>query len=155
MATTQPMAVPTATTGGGGAQRRLLHNAAWYILLCLIGVVTILPFLWILFTSFKGPTDTIVSMPPQLFPHDPTVANYLRVWNQLPMGRFFLNSLTVSVCTVLMNVVVCALAAYPLAKMRFRGREVIFYLLLATMIVPRAAYLYPELCPGRERLSLL
>jgi len=73
---------------------------------------------------------------PQLIPRDPTLANFVRVWNQLPIGRFFLNSITVAVCTTGFNVLVTSLAAYPLAKMKFPGREAIFYLLLATLIVP-------------------
>jgi putative chitobiose transport system permease protein len=90
----------------------------------------------VLFTSFKGPNDPIVSVPPQLIPHDPTLDNYLRVWRQLPVWRFYLNSIFVSFSIVVLNTLVCALAAYPLAKMNFRGRNAIFYALLATFIVP-------------------
>lgn len=117
-------------------RRKTLHIWLWYTVLLLISVVTVVPFLWILVTSFKGPMDQIVSVPPQLIPRDPTFANYVRVWNQLPVDRFFLNSVLVAVCTVGLNVLVCSLAAYPLAKMEFRGRDAIFYLLLATIIVP-------------------
>lgn len=117
-------------------RRKALQTAFWYAMLFLISLVTVVPFLWIFLTSFKGPLDQIVSVPPQLIPHDPTFANYVRVWNQLPVGRFFLNSTFVAACTVGLNVLVCSLAAYPLAKMRFRGRELLFYLLLATIIVP-------------------
>jgi putative chitobiose transport system permease protein len=117
-------------------RRKELHTVFWYTVLLLISLITVVPFLWILLTSFKGPLDQIVSMPPQLVPHDPTFDNYVRVWNQLPVGRFFLNSILVAVCTVGLNVLVCSLAAYPLAKMRFRGRDLIFYLLLVTIIVP-------------------
>ena len=106
------------------------------MLLVLIAVGMVLPFLWIFLTSFKGPSDVIYSIPPQLIPHDPTLANYVRVWNQLPIARFFLNSLIVAGVTVVLNVLITALAAYPFAKMKFRGRDIIFYLLLATFIVP-------------------
>jgi putative chitobiose transport system permease protein len=101
-----------------------------------MAVITIFPFVWVFFTSFKGPNDAVFSVPPQLIPHDPTFANYLRVWNQLPMLNFFLNSITVAVSTVILNILVTSLAAYPFAKMNFRGRDAIFYLLLATFIVP-------------------
>lgn len=117
-------------------RRKTLHTWLWYAVLLSISAVTVVPFLWILVTSFKGPMDQIVSVPPQLIPRDPTFANYIRVWNQLPVDRFFLNSVFVAVCTVGLNVLVCSLAAYPLAKMEFRGRDAIFYLLLATIIVP-------------------
>ena len=117
-------------------RRKALQTVFWYAVLILISLVTVVPFLWIFLTSFKGPLDQVVSVPPQLIPRDPTFANYVRVWNQLPVGKFFLNSIFVAVCTVTLNVLVCSLAAYPLAKMRFRGRDAIFYLLLATIIVP-------------------
>ena len=117
-------------------RRKAWQTTFWYAMLLLISLVTVMPFLWIFLTSLKGPLDQIVSVPPQLIPHDPTFDNYVRVWNQLPVGRFFLNSIFVAVCTVGLNVLVCSLAAYPLAKMKFPGRDLIFYLLLATLIVP-------------------
>jgi len=118
------------------APRRALETVAWYIILCLVAAVTVFPFVWVVFTSFKGPNDAVFSVPPQLIPRNPTLANYVRVWDQLPIGRFFANSILVAGGTVVLNLVFTSLAAYPLAKMRFPGREVIFYLLLATFIVP-------------------
>jgi putative chitobiose transport system permease protein len=116
--------------------RRGVENALVYLILLIVAVVTVFPFVWILFTSFKGPNDPIVSVPPQLIPQDPTFANYQRVWNQLPVWRFYLNSVFVSFAVVVLNTLFAALAAYPLAKMKFRGRDAIFYSLLATFIVP-------------------
>jgi putative chitobiose transport system permease protein len=116
--------------------RHVIEKIFWYILLLILTLITVIPFLWIFLTSFKGPNDPILSVPPQLIPRDPTLANYVRVWNQLPVGLFFLNSITAAVFTTGLNVLVTALAAYPLAKMKFRGRDTIFYLLLATLIVP-------------------
>jgi len=124
------------TDGQLASIRRIFGNATLYFILCLVAVVTIFPFVWVLFTSFKGPNDPIVSVPPQLIPLDPTFANYVRVWNQLPVWRFYLNSILVAAAIVVLNTLFSALAAYPLAKMKFRGREVIFYSLLATFIVP-------------------
>lgn len=108
----------------------------WYVILTSVALVTVLPFLWMLVTSIKGPADAIASVPPQLVPNDPTLANYLRVLDQLPILTFFFNSISVSLAVTGLNVLVASLAAYPLAKMRFRGREAIFYVLLATLIVP-------------------
>jgi putative chitobiose transport system permease protein len=116
--------------------RQLMENSFWYIVLSLVAVVTVFPFVWVFFTSFKGPNDPIFSVPPQLVPHDPTIANYLRVWDLLPVGRFYLNSILVTFGVVIFNMLFTALAAYPLAKMKFWGRDAIFYLLLATYIVP-------------------
>jgi len=116
--------------------RQVIEKILLYVVLCLVAVVTIFPFVWVFFTSLKGPNDPIVSVPPQLIPQDPTLANYVRVWNQLPVWRFYLNSVIVTLSVVVLNTLFTALAAYPLAKMKFRGRDAIFYLLLATYIVP-------------------
>jgi putative chitobiose transport system permease protein len=118
-------------------RRRFTVRAAfWYALLVSMSVVTVFPFLWILLTSLKGPNDAIFSVPPQFLPNDPTLANYARVADTLPVARFFLNSIVVTVSVTVLNTLIAALAAYPLAKMRFPGREALFYLLLATLIVP-------------------
>ena len=132
---------PAAVVAARAAKRRrgrrqLISNAAWYVVLTLLAVITVFPFLWMLLTSLKGPLDPIASVPPQLLPGHPTLANYERVLASLPILRFFFNSITVSVIVCVLNVLVSAMAAYPLAKMRFKGRDAIFYLLLATLIVP-------------------
>lgn len=118
------------------AIRSLSSALFWYLILLLIASVTIFPFIWVLLTSIKGMDDPIYTIPLQLLPRHPTFANYVRVFNQLPIANFFLNSVLVSVVTVILNLIFTSLAAYPFAKMNFPGREVIFYLLLATFIVP-------------------
>ena len=116
--------------------RRIVSSGLWYVLLTAIAVITVFPFFWMLMTSLKGPLDPITSVPPQFIPSDPTLANYQHVLDALPIPRFFLNSTFVAIAVGALNVLVAALAAYPLAKMRFPGRDAIFYLLLATLIVP-------------------
>jgi len=117
-------------------RRHIAETLFWYVILLAIAAITVLPLAWTLLTSLKGPHDAIFSVPPQLLPQDPTLDNYARVWRQLPVGNFFLNSILVAVATTTLNVLLTALAAYPFAKMKFRGRDTIFYLLLATFIVP-------------------
>lgn len=130
------MASTQTTKNSGRATRRLLEYILWYTLLIFVSLVTIFPFLWIFLTALKGPTDAVYSTPPQIFPRDPTFANFIRVWQQLPVDNFFLNSIITAVATTGLNVLFTSLAAYPFAKMNFPGRELIFYLLLATLIVP-------------------
>jgi putative chitobiose transport system permease protein len=117
-------------------RRRLVEAAIWYVVLVSISLVTILPFVWMLLTSLKGPQDPIFSVPPQFVPAHPTLDNYGKVLATLPILSFFRNSIVVALSVTLLSVLVTALAAYPLAKMRFPGREAIFYLLLGTLIVP-------------------
>jgi putative chitobiose transport system permease protein len=131
------MAQTQATTiRAGAAHRKIWENTFWYVLLLLVSLGTVFPFLWIFLTAFKGPTDAVYSTPPQLIPHDPTFDNFIRVWNQLPVGNFFLNSIVVAMGTTGLSVLITSLAAYPFAKMKFPGRDAIFYFLLATLIVP-------------------
>lgn len=127
---------PAAAARSRAAHRQMFETIFWYVILITIAVITAFPFVWVFFTSFKGPTDAIYSVPPQLIPQEPTLANYARVWNQLPVANFFLNSVIVATATVGLNLLITSLAAYPFAKMKFRGRDAIFYLLLATFIVP-------------------
>ena len=117
-------------------RRARVVSALWYAVFALIALITVFPFAWILLTSFKGPGDILFAVPPPVIPHDWTLANYGKVLAALPVPRFFLNSILVSVTLTALNVLVTSLAAYPLAKMQFRGRDAIFYLLLATLIVP-------------------
>lgn len=117
-------------------RKQIFETTFWYLVLVAMALITVVPFLWIFLTSFKGPHDAIVSIPPQFIPTDPTFDNYIRVWNQLPIGRFFLNSVIVGVSATVANLLITSLAAYPLAKIKFAGRDAIFYLLLATFIVP-------------------
>jgi putative chitobiose transport system permease protein len=134
-----PLAVARPRTARRPARRRVrsaLEAAVWYVVLSIVALITIFPFAWILLTSLKGPGDLLFSTPPTFLPTDPTLANYGKVLDQLPIPKFFLNSIVASTTTTVLNVLVAALAAYPLAKMRFRFREPIFYLLLATLIVP-------------------
>jgi putative chitobiose transport system permease protein len=131
---------PAAVLGGrrarSGRRRRAASTAGWYVVLTGLAVITVFPFLWMLLTSLKGPADPITSVPPQFIPGHPTLANYQKVLASLPILTFFQNSIVVAVLVTGLNVLVSAMAAYPLAKMQFRGREAIFYLLLATLIVP-------------------
>jgi len=119
-----------------GGARRPIEAAIWYLVLITMAVITVFPFAWILLTSLKGPKDILFTIPPTFLPVDPTLDNYRRVLASLPIPKFFLNSIVAAIAVTVFNVIVSSLAAYPLAKMQFRFREPIFYLLLATLIVP-------------------
>ena len=134
MATARAETLPVPVARRGGRSRWSV--VFWYAVLLSFSVITVFPFLWILLTSLKGPGDAIFSVPPQFLPNDPTLANYGKVLDRLPVAKFFLNSIIVTVAITLLNTLIASLAAYPLAKMRFRGREVLFYILLATLVVP-------------------
>jgi len=125
--------------------RRLATASVWYALLILIALVTVFPFAWILLTSIKGPTDLLFSTPPQLLPHDPTFENYGHVLDALPIPKFFVNSIAASSATTIFNVLVASMAAYPLAKLRFRGREAIQLTYIPSYLLARTFNYYDSL----------
>ncbi|MGE5074185.1 MAG: hypothetical protein ACM3MF_12220, partial [Anaerolineae bacterium] len=96
MSTTRTEKLYSVPTVRAPSLRKVAETAMWYAVLILIALVTVFPFVWVLFTSLKGPNDAIYSVPPQLIPHDFTLENYRRVWQQLPVLRFLLNSVVVT-----------------------------------------------------------
>ncbi|MEM8543124.1 MAG: carbohydrate ABC transporter permease [Cyanobacteria bacterium P01_H01_bin.119] len=103
----------------------------------------LLPLLWLVSTAFKAPTENIFTFPPEFIPRSPTFSNFITVWQSNPFGRYFFNSVVVAVLTVGLNLLFCALAAYPLARLQFRGREVIFTLIVSTILIPFQIVMIP------------
>ena len=120
-----------------------MKTVGTYLLLCAIAFVMLFPLLWLIGTSFKSPTEDIFSFPPQLLPAAPTLKNFQTVWETYPFGQYLTNSAIVAILTVSLNLLFCSLAAYPLARLKFRGREVIFALVLATIVIPFQIVMIP------------
>lgn len=125
-------------------QRLRFWQHVWlYVLLGAIAIVMLIPLVWLISTSLKSPTEDIFQFPPQLFPSQPTLQNFVTVWRTNPFGRYLFNSTLVAVLTVGLNLLFCALAAYPLARLNFRGREVFFTLIVATIMIPFQIVMIP------------
>lgn len=107
-----------------------------YVLLLAVLALTVGPFLWQLSTSLKGPHEDIFSSPPKLLPGDPTLDNYTRVADTIPVWDYALNSLKVATANVLTNCIGSALAGYALARMRYRGRRAATLAFILAMLVP-------------------
>ncbi|MCU0566445.1 MAG: carbohydrate ABC transporter permease [Oculatellaceae cyanobacterium Prado106] len=103
----------------------------------------LLPLLWLVSTAFKSPTENIFQFPPQLIPAQPTIQNFVQVWQSNPFGQYLFNSILVAVLTVSLNLLFCSLAAYPLARLNFRGREAIFMLVVSTILIPFQIVMIP------------
>jgi putative chitobiose transport system permease protein len=117
--------------------------ALMYGLLAGIAMVMLLPLLWLVSTAFKAPTENIFGFPPQFIPQSPTFSNFVKVWQTNPFGRYFFNSTLVASITVSLNLLFCSLAAYPLARLTFKGREVIFSLIVSTILIPFQIVMIP------------
>ena len=114
-----------------------------YGVLGAIALVMLLPLLWLLSTALKSPNENIFQFPPQFLPAEPTLQNFITVWQQNPFGQYFFNSILVAVLTVGLNLLFCSLAAYPLARLRFKGREALFSLIVATILIPFQIVMIP------------
>lgn len=104
--------------------------------MALLAFVTTFPFLWLLATSLRA-TGTVFAFPPVLIPHPPTLANFVGVWKTMPLARFFANTVYITGVGIALTLFVSALAGYPLARMRFPGRDLIFYAIVGSLMLPQ------------------
>lgn len=146
---TSDQAVPTVTQLEQGARSRrrrrtneLLGRISIYTLLLAGSVVFIIPFLWMLSTSLK-PSQEVFTYPPNLIPSRIVWQNYIDGWTILPFNTFLTNSLIVTVSNVVGNLLSCSVVAFGFARLRARGREFLFLLVLATLMIPREVTIVP------------
>lgn len=123
--------------------KKFLSGFLSHFVLILVSLLSILPFVWLVSTSFKGIDENIFAYPPVFMPKDFTFANYSGVCERVDLMRYFYNSLIVSLLTVVLNLVFSALAGYPLARMKFGGKKFFFFAILATIMVPFQAIMLP------------
>lgn len=114
-----------------------------YVGLSAIAFIMLFPLFWLIGTSLKSPTENIFSFPPQLLPSQPTLGNFIKVWQTNPFGRYLFNSTIVAIFTVGINLLFCALAAYPLARLDFRGRNLMFAGIVSTIMIPFQIVMIP------------
>src|SRR5215211_1443426 len=131
------MHVDAATPADGSVehQRRLLRLVLRYACLTVLAVIVLAPIYVTIVNSLLRP-DQIAAKPPSLFPTDPQWHSYREAWNAGHMGRYLLNSAVVTTLIVLGQVTFAILAAYAFAFLEFPGRNLLFVLFLATMMVP-------------------
>lgn len=106
-----------------------------HLFLFATGLLIAMPIFLALFTSFKLPND-VTNYPPTLLPNVWTFENYVTAWTSKPFGRFFLNSIIQTGVIVLFQVLFSILAAYAFSVLQFPGRDLLFYLILASLMVP-------------------
>jgi multiple sugar transport system permease protein len=131
-------AVGTQTRGGIRVGRVLQ-----YATMVLIVAVMVLPFVWMLSTSLKA-QQYILKMPPQLIPDPLTFESYTILAERVALGRTLFNSVFVAVATTVGQILVSAMAAFAFARMTWRGRDVVFLLYLATMMIPSIVLVLPQ-----------
>ena len=127
----------TPRTGGAG---RLPWRA---VALVLGALVMLFPLYWMLVTAFSD-TGTLTSGPLRLWPQHPTLEAFRRAFGLLPFGRFFVNSAAIALVAMALSVTLNLLAGYVLAKYRFKGRQVVFVLILSTLMIPVQVVMVPQ-----------
>lgn len=123
--------------------RSIFSVTVKYIILFLGIVIVGFPFLWIISTSFKDATE-VFAPAVNLIPKGLNFQNYLDVFAFIPFGRMYLNSIFVAVIVTISQMVTSALAAYAFSRLKFPGRDILFYSYLASMMLPVQVRLIPS-----------
>ena len=113
-----------------------------YIILSVISLIWVFPFLWMALGSLKTQRE-ILAKPPRLLPDHATLANFTKWFEQLNFSTYFTNSIIVAVITDLGNIIFCSMVGYALAKMQFRGKNIVFGAVMVTLMVPSVATFVP------------
>lgn len=120
----------------------VLRRVLLYIVLILIAVIMVVPFLWMLSTSLKTQYDA-VKIPPVWIPDPPQWENYVKLFTEQPMFQFMLNTIKIVFFVVLRQLFFSSLAAYSFARISFKGRNVVFFFYIATLMVPGQVTMIP------------
>ena len=117
-------------------RRRRAFNVFIYVMLALWAVMVLFPFYWMILTSFKSYSSYNSEYVPKFFTLSPTIQNYIDAFTAVPLAKYFLNTLIFTVITTAIMLVVTILAAYAFARMNFPGKNLVFSLFLALMMIP-------------------
>jgi len=123
--------------------RRRAGNTLTYVLAIALGFSMLVPFLWMISTSLMDEFE-VFRFPPRLVPSDPVWSNYPNALTAVPFGRFFLNSAVMSLFIVSGHLITASTAGYAFARLRFPGRDKLFILFLANLMVPIIVLLIPR-----------
>ncbi len=132
------------------ARRRAVSALLAYGFVSIICLTTLFPFFWMISTSFKPESEVVFF---RLLPQAPTLANYARALTRNPFGHWYINTTIVTVLSVVSTLFFSAMAAYSLSKFRYKGRGILFLLILSTMMVPSEMLIIPWYV-GAQRLGI-
>ena len=120
----------------------IVKHSVLHIVLIAGAVIMIFPFVWGISTSLKDMREVLAS-PFNIIPRSITLVNYSNVFRSIPIARFFINSLIVSVTITVSQLFTCSLSAYAFARLKFPFRDGLFYILLGTMMIPQHVIMIP------------
>ena len=123
-------------------RRDVVPSILLHAVLVVGALATLTPLLWMVSASFMSPGESN-SFPPRLLPRTPTLQNYVDLFTRLDLARYFLNSAVVAVSATLVSLLINSMAGYAFAKLRFAGRERVFRVLLAALVIPAQVGMLP------------
>ncbi len=118
------------------ARQRKVISVVTYGFLTLWGLMVLFPFYWMLLTSIKSYGSYASEYVPKFYPTSPTFQNYVEAFTAVPLGRYFLNTVIFTIATTAIMLVVIIPAAFAFARLKFRGRDLVFTLFLSLMMIP-------------------
>lgn len=116
--------------------RKRVRNTVIYILLGLWGLMVLFPFYWMILSSVKSYSAYSSEYIPKFFTLSPTMQNYVSAFTEVPLGRYFVNTIIFTVVTTAVMMVVIILAAFAFARLEFKGKNIVFALFLSLMMIP-------------------
>lgn len=122
--------------------RRGIKLTLTYIVLCVAAFFFILPFVWMISGAFKLPSQ-ILTYPPTFIPHPVSLQNFSYVWQSIPLLRYFWNSVVIATISTIGTVACCSFVAFGFARIRGKGRNFWFVVLLSTMMIPSFVTIIP------------
>ncbi len=123
--------------------KKIIGSVLLHVAMYSLALITVSPFLWMVITSFKDLPD-ILTYPPVWWPKHFIIDNYVNAFSAAPFGRFYFNSVFIAVAVTIGQVITCSMAAFAFARLQFRGRDVLFYIFLATMMIPGQVTMIPS-----------
>lgn len=123
--------------------RKLARSSIAHVVLICLSVLFALPFVWLVSTSLK-PTDQLFVLPPEWIPHPFKWSNYPNATTYIPYFLYFRNSLYITGFNVVATLISCSLVAYGFGRIRWPGRNALFVVLLATLMIPTEVLLIPQ-----------
>lgn len=129
------VAVARSRVATGRVENDTVRRVIIFIVLAIGALATIFPFVWMVLTAFK-PEKDVVHFPPQLWPTQWTLDNFTNIWQRVPFGRFFVNSIVFAGGVTLISLTLDSMTAYALARLNFPGRNIIFYAVLIALMIP-------------------
>jgi len=127
----------------GRRARRLSAQGAIFAILCLVSFTMLLPFAWMLSTSFKHPGE-IFLQPARWIPREPRWENYVEAMSALPFGRMYVNTTIITVTATIGQLLSASMVGFGFARLRAPGRDVLFLLLISTMLLPEQVTMIPQ-----------